>query len=43
MQPVEVWLALPQGVIELGLEGNGVIEVVTHTKRWSITQGDIFK
>jgi hypothetical protein len=43
MQTVEVWLALPQCVIELALEGNGVVEIVAHTKRGSVTQCDILE
>lgn len=41
MQSVEVRLAFPQRVIELGFEGDEVIEIVARTKRGALSKGNV--
>jgi hypothetical protein len=41
MHSVKVRLAFSQGVVQLGLESDEVVEVIARAKRGSITKGDV--
>src|SRR5258706_3212107 len=43
MQPIKIRLALPQRVIQLGFDGNEVVEVVARAKGGSVTKENVLE
>jgi hypothetical protein len=43
MESIQIWLPFPQSVIQLGFEGNAVVEIPASAKRGSLAQSNVLK
>src|ERR1700719_1481697 len=43
MESVQIWLTFPERVIQLGFEGDVVVEIVASAKRRAVAQADIIE